>query len=139
MSRFCICGLVSLLGLGLAADLAFARSKPNPLLVRPVVAMVLHAGPGATLEADKEVKPLRDMDLLREGDIIKVRQEPVRVVFMAGGHGERILPNRKATVGKMGCAPPGSVEKLESKTTRTVRGLVYRLLTSERAGVGVAR
>jgi hypothetical protein len=123
------------MGLLIVCCLVLAPEKPAR---KPVVAMVLHASPGAVLLVGKEAQPLRDMDLLREADVVRVSKDPVRVVFLVSGQGERILPGKTVTVGKSGCSPPQSVEKFKSKTTPAIRRL-HKLLTSERAGVGVAR
>jgi hypothetical protein len=121
------------MGLLIVWLLALAEDKPT----KPaVVAMVLQAGPGATLQRGKETaKALRDMDLLYEGDTLKAGKEPVRVVFLDSGQGERLLPSRKAIVGKVGCAPKEAVEKLKTRLPDAARKKLYRFLTGERAGV----
>jgi hypothetical protein len=112
--------------------LALPDEKPTKA---PIVAMVLQAGPGATLQRGKAAAaPLRDMDLLCDGDMVKAGKEPVRLVFLEGGQCERLLTGRKATVGKVGCAPKEAVEKLKARPAAAGEKL-YRYLSGERAGV----
>ncbi len=102
------------------------------------VALVLPAGPvGSAPAADSEA-PAVAMVLHVEGDVfVQHAQEPARhatvmrmlyaadrlrasadgrvtLVFLGDDHLERVKPNAEATVGKTGCAPADSVEKLRS-------------------------
>src|SRR5262245_52655541 len=98
----------------LACLLLLHADKADP----PVVGMVLRAGEGARLQRGKEPeRPLRDMDLLRAGDVVLNGKAPASIVLLDDGHGERIGPNRKVTLEKAGCSPSSAVEKLKPKMT----------------------
>jgi hypothetical protein len=102
--------------------------------------MVLRSGAGATVQRDKDaVKALRDLDLLRAGDIIQSGKEPVQLVVLNDGHGESILPGKKVALGQNGCSPAASVQQVKRKIGPATLKSLRRLARSGKAGGTVLR
>jgi hypothetical protein len=106
------------------------------------VAMVLRAGPGATLRRGTAARPLRDMDLLLPGDRLDGGKGGASLVVLSDGHFEQLLPGRSATLGKGGCAPPDAVKvqkrKLSAVNLKRLTNLA-RLAQKGRGAVGIIR
>jgi hypothetical protein len=103
--------------------------------------MVLRSGAGATLQPGKKgaVLPLRDMDLLRPGYVLKAGKEPVRLVILEDGHNESIFPGKTVTVGKKGCDPADARKRSDPRITKTNRKQLHKFLEGQRAGLVVGR
>lgn len=110
------------------------RARPKP------VAMVLEAGPGATLRrADTSARPLGDMDLLLPGDRLEAGKESVTLVVLADGYSEQLAPGKSVTVGERGCMPAEAVERHPGRLSPANLRVLRRLANSNRGGVGVIR
>ena len=120
--------------------LALAADKPPK---NPVVAMVLRSGAGAMVrvDRDREAQPLRDMDLLRKGYVLKTGKEEARVVFIESGRAERIGPRQEVTVTEKGCdgGGKGAVRRLEARMKPANLEQLRRFMNGQRAGLVVAR
>ena len=125
------------MGLWLVSLLVCGADKPaGPA----VVALVLRSSPGATLQRDRDrARPLRDLEVLQVGDVIVSGKEAVRLVLLDDGHGESVQPGKKATVGKAGCAPAASVEKVARKLGPAGLKSLRRMADTWKAGVRVLR
>ena len=94
--------------------LAVLFALANESLPRPV-AMVLRADVGATLRrGGNPARPLRDMDLLRDGYVLRTGKQEALVVFTGDGHSERILAGKTVTVHESGCQPKAATVRLAS-------------------------
>jgi hypothetical protein len=123
------------MGLLLVCLLAPGLAKPPP-----PVAMVLHAGQGATVKCGEEAaKALRDMDLLRAGDVVVAGKEPVRLVVLDDGHGESIRPGKKATLARTGCSPAAAVVKVKRQRGAAALAGLRERARSDKAGGAVVR
>ena len=81
------------------------------------LAMVLRGGDATVQRGKDPAKALRDMDLLRDGDIVLAgKKEPISLVFLDDGHAERIATGKRVTLSKSGCSPDSSVEKVARKS-----------------------
>jgi hypothetical protein len=121
----------------LAYLLAFAAEKPA---ISAPVAMVLRSGSGATLQRDKDATiALRDLTLLHAGDIIQSGKESVQLVILKDGHGESVFPDKKVTLGKVGCSPVASVQVVKRRIGPVALKSLQRLARSGKAGGTVAR
>ncbi len=104
------------------------------------VAMVLRSGKEATVQRDKSAaRPLREMDLLQEGDELVADKEGVTLVLLGTGKSERLPPGKKARIGKDGCLPKGVAELLKRKVRKANLNGLRELAMNTRGGIGVIR
>jgi hypothetical protein len=109
--------------------------------VKPkAVAMVLEAPAEATVQRGAAAaKPLLEGDFLFPEDRLKAGKNAVLVVFFKGGHSQRLLPGKQATVASTGCTPAAAVERIEAKRSKSTLAALSALQRSNSAGVGVLR
>jgi hypothetical protein len=123
---------MGLLILGLSGLLFADRVAP--------VAMVLRSGKEATVQRDKAAaRPLREMDLLQDGDELVSGKEGVTLVLLGTGNSERLPPGKKAKIGKDGCLPKGVAELLKRKVRKANLNGLRELAMNSRGGIGVIR
>lgn len=119
------------------ASLAVGDEKPK---APPApVAMILTTQGTVTLERGPVKQPLRAMDLLRPGDVLRADDGEAVLVLLDDGRRERLKSKSKAVVTEKGCTP-AAVERQDKVKllARQLAGL-RDLANSSRAGVGVLR
>src|ERR1700722_8619729 len=93
--------LLTVLPGGQAGTVGSQYISYRPWVARPdsgidPVAMVLRSGKEATLQRGKgTAKPVREMDLLAEGDQLTGGKDGVTIVLLQDGHSERLSPGKK--------------------------------------------
>ena len=91
-------------------------------------------------ERDKVSQPLRELDLLRPGDVVVTDDGGGILAFLEDGRRERVKPKSRATIGSKSCTPAEAIDKLDQVplTPAHLQGL-RELARSNRAAFSALR
>src|SRR5260370_24639130 len=99
-------------------------------------AMVLDVSGSVTrTTGDGPSKPLKEMDILRSGDIVKTAASAKAVfVFLSDGHRETLKSASQITVSEKGSQPAGAVVREEKKLPLAHLASLQKFAGSGQAG-----
>ena len=117
-------------------------APPNPInkpaRLPDSVAMVIDLSGKPTVVTVTGAGPAHRMQLLRPGDQLRAENGQVKLIFLADKHFE-IIKSSRVTIGKLGCEPPDSVQRVKAAEPQNSSALDALRKETGRSAAGFLR